>query len=370
MSKPVDGSTFAYSGGRRGFPSAATKERPACGTLFKPLMACRFWLLAALILTGSVAMADSCPYCGQYYGEPMPGDEARVYALRRAHEASCPSRPQGGGGGGNYGGGGNIFDELFRRLRQPPAQPRTEQPRRSGSGSLFKPSAPPDKAASKELSEAANRFEQMTKSAPPQSSTKGGTAAAAPKTGLFNRLFGRKANPDDPGLQARDRIPAGSDTSARRQGASAQLHGEQAVKAKSPEEMKAKAGLGFDTSGRTPAGADSGRFLRAAMTGPSRNILYRKELPKEVKLPPDVEQRRRALVNERVKQMENYRNTYLNYAKAKDDPVKRDKLEKDLTRINRSVHETETKIEKELSNAAQKDPQLQDSLIKVLLVEE
>lgn len=365
MPKLVDASLFALLGSSREFLPVVTKKRLACSTLFKPLMACQAWLLAALILTGSVAMADSCPYCGQYYGEPMPGDEARVYALRQAHEASCPSRPQGGGGGGTYGGGGNIFDELFRRLRQPPAQPR-----RFGFGDLFKHSTPPDKSASKELSNAANRFEQMSRAAPAPSSTGGGTAAAPSKPGLFNRLFGRKSNPDDPDLQARERITAGSDTSARRQGASAQLHGEQAVKAKSPEEMKAKAGLVFDTSGRTPAGADSGRFLRAAMTGPSRNILYRKELPKGVKLPPDVEQRRRTLVNERVKQMENYRNTYLSYDKAKNDPVKRDKLEKELTRINNSVRETETKIEKELSNAAQKDPQLKDSLIKVLLVEE
>lgn len=210
----------------------------------------------------------------------------------------------------------------------------------------------------------------MAKSAPPQSSTKSGTATAPSKPGFFSRLFGRKANPDDPGLQARDRIPAGTDTSARRQGAAASAYGRQAVRAASDEEMKAKAGLGFDTSGRTPPGADSGTFLRKAMTGPSRNILYRKELPKGVRLPPDVERRRRALVNERVKQMENYRNTYLSYDKARNDPVKRKMLEKDLTRLNRSVHETETKIEKELTDAAQKDPQLKASLIKVLLVEE
>ena len=37
--------------------------------------------------------AASCPYCGKEYGEPAPGDEARVYELRRQHELTCPSRP-------------------------------------------------------------------------------------------------------------------------------------------------------------------------------------------------------------------------------------------------------------------------------------
>jgi hypothetical protein len=114
----------------------------------------------------------------------------------------------------------------------------------------------------------------------------------------------------------------------------------------------------------------SGTFLRQAITGPRRNMLYRDELPKGVKLPPDVEQRRRALVDERVKLMENFRNTYIQQDKAKNDPVKHKALEKELANINRSVHETETKIEKEVSKAAEKDPQLKESLIKVLLVEE
>ena len=48
-----------------------------------------------IFLTASAAFADSCPYCGQDYGDPMPGDEARVYALRREHEeAMCPMRPR------------------------------------------------------------------------------------------------------------------------------------------------------------------------------------------------------------------------------------------------------------------------------------
>ncbi len=46
-------------------------------------------LFISLFLNTNVALADSCPCCGQTYGKPMPGDESRVYQLRRAHEASC-----------------------------------------------------------------------------------------------------------------------------------------------------------------------------------------------------------------------------------------------------------------------------------------
>ena len=46
-------------------------------------------LFISLFLNTNVALADSCPCCGQTYGNPMPGDESRVYQLRRAHEASC-----------------------------------------------------------------------------------------------------------------------------------------------------------------------------------------------------------------------------------------------------------------------------------------
>lgn len=44
-----------------------------------------------------IVMAASCPYCGDVYGEPAPGDEMRVLALRAEHEANCPMRPRGGG---------------------------------------------------------------------------------------------------------------------------------------------------------------------------------------------------------------------------------------------------------------------------------
>ena len=53
-----------------------------------------FCILVSLliILNGQDVFAASCPYCGQQYGDPMPGDEARVYALRAQHESSCPAR--------------------------------------------------------------------------------------------------------------------------------------------------------------------------------------------------------------------------------------------------------------------------------------
>ncbi len=48
------------------------------------LLGFAFWLL----VPGMNALAASCPYCGQTYGAAMPGDEARVYALRSQHEAT------------------------------------------------------------------------------------------------------------------------------------------------------------------------------------------------------------------------------------------------------------------------------------------
>lgn len=46
-------------------------------------------LFLFLFLNTNAAIAASCPCCGRTYGDPMPGDEARVYQLRREHEASC-----------------------------------------------------------------------------------------------------------------------------------------------------------------------------------------------------------------------------------------------------------------------------------------
>jgi len=58
-------------------------------------------ILLGMVLTASTVFADSCPYCGQEYEDPMPGDEARVYELRQKHEATCSMRasvPVGVGG--------------------------------------------------------------------------------------------------------------------------------------------------------------------------------------------------------------------------------------------------------------------------------
>ncbi len=73
--------------------------KPACEVRLRAARARSFFLfLCALIFAPlQIAMAASCPYCGRTYGEPAPGDEARVYALRAEHEANCPSRPRNGG---------------------------------------------------------------------------------------------------------------------------------------------------------------------------------------------------------------------------------------------------------------------------------
>jgi len=53
----------------------------------RPVMT-TFALAAGLCMLCGSALAACCPYCGRSYGAAMPGDEARVYALRRQHEAT------------------------------------------------------------------------------------------------------------------------------------------------------------------------------------------------------------------------------------------------------------------------------------------
>ena len=50
--------------------------------------------ILVLLLFSTELLAASCPYCSKVYGESAPGDEARVYALRREHERTCPARKQ------------------------------------------------------------------------------------------------------------------------------------------------------------------------------------------------------------------------------------------------------------------------------------
>ncbi|HUT13239.1 MAG TPA: hypothetical protein VMY42_22310 [Thermoguttaceae bacterium] len=69
----------------------------------KSVLLCLLVILGGWFVMPAEALAASCPYCHQVYGEPAPGDEARVYALRRDHERTCPSRPRPGNGGGNSG---------------------------------------------------------------------------------------------------------------------------------------------------------------------------------------------------------------------------------------------------------------------------
>ncbi|UCE46346.1 MAG: hypothetical protein JSW47_12065 [Phycisphaerales bacterium] len=48
--------------------------------------------LTCLLLGPQLVCANSCPYCNRAYGPAGPGDEARVNALRIAHESSCQAR--------------------------------------------------------------------------------------------------------------------------------------------------------------------------------------------------------------------------------------------------------------------------------------
>lgn len=71
-------------------------------------------IFTSSIFTANTVFADRCPYCRLDYGDPMPGDEASVYALRADHEASCPMRPSGGGeDGGGYGAGSGYVDNSW-----------------------------------------------------------------------------------------------------------------------------------------------------------------------------------------------------------------------------------------------------------------
>lgn len=76
-------------------------------------------LLILLLLPGA-ALAARCPYCGQEYGAPAPGDEARVYALRRQHERECAAshRMNPGGGGGYQQGLLNAFQQGLQMGQQ------------------------------------------------------------------------------------------------------------------------------------------------------------------------------------------------------------------------------------------------------------
>ncbi len=71
-------------------------------------------ILLGMVLTASAVFADSCPYCGQEYGDPMPGDEARVYEVRRKHEATCSMRASDPGGVG----GGSVDDSWVIQKQQ------------------------------------------------------------------------------------------------------------------------------------------------------------------------------------------------------------------------------------------------------------
>ena len=83
----------------------------------------------AIILFPLHAIADSCPCCGQSYGAAAPGDEARVNALRAAHEASCCSSSGGrnGGSSGSYQQPSIDWGEIQRR--QEAERKRLEQER-------------------------------------------------------------------------------------------------------------------------------------------------------------------------------------------------------------------------------------------------
>jgi len=95
-------------------------------------LSCLLLILVGWFVMPTEVLAASCPYCGRVYGEPAPGDEARVYALRREHERTCPSRPRNGNGNGGLIGFGSVGSQ--RTTPRPPA---------SSPGRTTRPEPPP-----------------------------------------------------------------------------------------------------------------------------------------------------------------------------------------------------------------------------------
>jgi len=87
-------------------------------------------VIIAALAVPFTAFADSCPYCGREYGDPMPGDEERVYELRRRHEEECRRRHEQQGqsqspdgySGDRYTSGGHResfdYDAFFRQKQE------------------------------------------------------------------------------------------------------------------------------------------------------------------------------------------------------------------------------------------------------------
>lgn len=68
-----------------------------------------------LFYVSGEAFADSCPYCGQEYGDPMPGDEDRVYEMRRKHEAECGARHSSSTSSGQYSEPTRVYKDPYQQ---------------------------------------------------------------------------------------------------------------------------------------------------------------------------------------------------------------------------------------------------------------
>ncbi len=74
-------------------------------------------IIIVVIISGKTAFADSCPHCGQGYGDPMPGDETRVYGIRRQHEAECATYYQSSSSPSYDSGGNSGYAPAPQRTR-------------------------------------------------------------------------------------------------------------------------------------------------------------------------------------------------------------------------------------------------------------
>lgn len=95
-----------------------------------------FFIVGFVLCATQVSFAASCPCCGRVYGNPAPGDEARVYGLRQEHEAQCC------GGKGSGGAGFSAADAMAMNMMSSVVSQGAQAIGQAIAHALFAPPAP------------------------------------------------------------------------------------------------------------------------------------------------------------------------------------------------------------------------------------
>lgn len=152
-------------------------------------------------------LAASCPCCGQKYGASAPGDEARISAIRRAHEASCCSRGSSGSGSSGSGGYRRPDDSGWREQQRQEVEQRqrveVERQRLKAEQRQREEEEKRQKLKEAEAEEEAKRLKEIAKrkfnedKITTLNSLKGVSSISLKLKGRTNTLgLKRKANPD------------------------------------------------------------------------------------------------------------------------------------------------------------------------------